>query len=183
MVLNFDFRNGVKWNSHLDHLFQSYGQLYFNTFRYISAKVGWLWETTRCIKNKNCFMICIGIPVAFVLNGSERRNPLQKNISLGKCVFWGTWVFLVYFGQKVPESPVSQLLNGVSMSSLPSFIVDLLTFKVCPLPEVQHTFFKWNFRGCWMADFTTGLQWAETAVNGVQNIGIYFENYLIHCNE
>ena len=37
-----------------------------------------------------------------------------------------------HFGQQGPESPVSQLQNGVSTSSLPPFIVDLLTFEVYP---------------------------------------------------
>ena len=34
---------------------------------------------------------------------------------------------LGHFGQHVPESPMSQLQNSVSTSSLPPFIVDLLT--------------------------------------------------------
>ena len=34
-------------------------------------------------------------------------------------------VSLGHFGQQAPESPVSQLQNGVSTSSLPPFIVDL----------------------------------------------------------
>ena len=38
-----------------------------------------------------------------------------------------------HFGQQAPESLVSQLQNGVSTSSLPPFIVDLLTFKVKPM--------------------------------------------------
>ena len=36
------------------------------------------------------------------------------------------------FSQQVPKSPVSQLQNGVSTSSLPPFVVYLLTFKVYP---------------------------------------------------
>ena len=44
-------------------------------------------------------------------------------------IFLGLRLSLGHFGQQVPESPVSQLQNGVS-SSLPPFIVDLLTFKV-----------------------------------------------------
>ena len=47
-----------------------------------------------------------------------------------KVIFWRLRLSLGHFGQQVPESPVSQLQNGVSKSSLPPFIVDLLTFKV-----------------------------------------------------
>ena len=43
--------------------------------------------------------------------------------------FQGLRLSLRHFGQQAPESPVSQLQNGVSTSSLPPFIVDLLTFK------------------------------------------------------
>ena len=39
---------------------------------------------------------------------------------------------LGHFGQQASESPVCQLQNGVSTSSLPPFIVDLLTFKDYP---------------------------------------------------
>ena len=35
-VLNFDF-------SHLEHTLQSYGQIYFNIFRYILQKTGLIW--------------------------------------------------------------------------------------------------------------------------------------------
>ena len=49
---------------------------------------------------------------------------------------------LGHFGQQAPESPVSQLQNGVSTSSLHPFIVDLLIFKDYP------DFFNGNFRGC-----------------------------------
>ena len=39
-VLNYDFRNGAKKSGHFDHPLQSCGQIYFNIFRHISAKVG-----------------------------------------------------------------------------------------------------------------------------------------------
>ena len=42
-----------------------------------------------------------------------------------------------------------------------SFFGDSLTFKVYPRPK-PNSFFNGNFRGHWMADFTSGLQWAET---------------------
>ena len=32
VVINFDFRHGAKKSVHLDHLLQSYGQIYFNIF-------------------------------------------------------------------------------------------------------------------------------------------------------
>ena len=46
VVLNFDFRHGAKKTGHLDHPLQSYGQIYFNIFRYILPKAGWLWLAT-----------------------------------------------------------------------------------------------------------------------------------------
>ena len=43
-------------------------------------------------------------------------------------IFRGLRLSLGHFGQQAPERPVSQPQNGVSTSSLPPFIVDLLTF-------------------------------------------------------
>ena len=43
-------------------------------------------------------------------------------------IFRGLRLSLGHFGQQVPESPVPQLQNGVSTSSLPPFIVDLQAF-------------------------------------------------------
>ena len=57
-------------------------------------------------------------------------------------IFWGLRLSLGHFGQQAPESPVSQLQNGVSTSSLPPFIVDLLTFEVYPR---SNSFFQWEF--------------------------------------
>ena len=47
-------------------------------------------------------------------------------------IFQRLRLFLGHFGPQAPESPVSQLQNGVSTSALPPFIVDLLTFKDYP---------------------------------------------------
>ena len=77
-------------------------------------------------------MICIGVFLAFVLNNSESRNPLEKMFLSENVIFRGFWLSLGHYGQEVPESPVSQLQNGVSTSALPPFIVDLLTFKDYP---------------------------------------------------
>ena len=44
-------------------------------------------------------------------------------------IFRGLRLSLGHFSQQAPESPMSQLQNGVSTSSLPHFIVDFLTFK------------------------------------------------------
>ena len=77
-------------------------------------------------------MICIGLLVAFVVNGCQRRNPQNKMFLLENVIFQGLRFSLGHFGQQVPENPVSQLQNGVSTSFLPPLIVDLLTFKVYP---------------------------------------------------
>ena len=106
-------------------------------------------------------MICIGLFVAFVVNGCQRRNT-QKNMILSEnVIFRGLRLSLDPFGQQAPESPVSQLQNGVSTSSAPPFIVDLLTNKDYPR---SNSFFQWDFRGRKKANLASGFQWAETAV-------------------
>ena len=55
-------------------------------------------------------------------------EPPQKNVSFRNVIFQGLRLYLSYIGQLGPESPVSQLQNGVSTSSLPPFIVDLSAF-------------------------------------------------------
>ena len=64
-------------------------------------------------------------------------------------IFRGPRHPLGHFGQEVPESPVSQLQNGVSTSSLPPFSVDLLIFKLYPR---SNSFFQWELLrvlNCW----------------------------------
>ena len=66
--------------------------------------------------------------MALILNNPQRRNPLKKGFFSERVIFLGLRLDLSHFGQKGPESPVSQLQNGVSTSSLPPFIVDLSAF-------------------------------------------------------
>ena len=80
--------------------------------------------------------------MTFVLNGSERRNPLKKTFLSKDVIFRGQRLSLGRFGQKVAESPVS---HDVLTSSLPPFIVDLLAFKDYPR---SNSFFNGNFSGC-----------------------------------
>ena len=87
-------------------------------------------------------MICIGLLAAFVLNDSQRRNPLKKMFLSENVIFRGLTLSLGDFGRQVPESPLFQLQNGVSTSSLPPFVVDLLTFKDYPR---SNSFFQWEF--------------------------------------
>ena len=82
--------------------------------------------TTRYINNKNCFVNDMHWTTCGLR--CERRNPpkqmfLSENVILQVLKF-----FLGHFGHHVLESPVSQLQNGASTSSLPPFIVDLLAF-------------------------------------------------------
>ena len=67
-----------------------------------------------------------------VLTSSHLRNTLKTMFLSENVIFRGLRLSLGHFGQQAPESPVSQLQNGVSTSSLPPFIVDLLTFKDYP---------------------------------------------------
>jgi len=59
-------------------------------------------------------------------------EPPKKMFLSENVIFRGLRLSLGHFGRQAPESPVSQLQNGVSTSSLPPFIVDLLTFKDYP---------------------------------------------------
>ena len=87
-------------------------------------------------------MIYIGIFLACVVKNCENRNPRKKMFLTENVFFRGLTLFLGHFGRQAPESPVSQLQNGVSTSSLPPFIVDLLTFKDFPR---SNSFFQWEF--------------------------------------
>ena len=87
---------------------------------------------------------CIGIFLAFGRNWTKRRNPLKKRFLSENVIFRGLRLSLGHFGQQAPESPVSQLQNGVSTSSLPPFIVVLSTFKDYTR---SNSFFQWEFLG------------------------------------
>ena len=66
--------------------------------------------------------ICIVLRLAIGGYGWDRRN-LQKTVSFREnVIFRGFDLSLGHFGQQGPESPVSQLQNGASTSSLPPFI-------------------------------------------------------------
>ena len=82
------------------------------------------------------------ILVALILPDSSLRNPLKKMFLSENVIFRGLRLSLGHFGQQAPESPVSQLQNGVSTSSLPLFIVDSLTFKDY---SRSNSFFQWEF--------------------------------------
>ena len=47
VVLNFDFRHGAKKSGHLDHLLQSYGQIYFDIFYEKLVSSGFLPARTK----------------------------------------------------------------------------------------------------------------------------------------
>ena len=66
----------------------------------------------------------------------------QKMFFSENVIFLGVRLSLGHFGQQASESPVCQLQNGVSTSSLPPFIVNLLTFKDYPRSDL---FFQWEF--------------------------------------
>ena len=79
--------------------------------------------------------------LASEVNRGERRNPLKKRFISEYMIFQGPRLSLGHFGQQGPESPVSQLQNSVSITSLPPFFVDLLTFKDYPR---SNSFFQWE---------------------------------------
>ena len=63
-------------------------------------------------------------------------EPPQKMFLSENVTFRGLRLSLGYFSQQAHESPVS------APSALPSFIVDLLTFKDYPR---SNSFFQWEF--------------------------------------
>ena len=69
-------------------------------------------------------MICIGLLLAFVLNGSERRNT-PKMVLSENVIFRALRLSLGYFGRQGPEGRVSQLQNDLSTSYLPSLFVPI----------------------------------------------------------
>ena len=75
----------------------------------------------------------------------RKPEPPKKVFLSEKVIFRGLRLSLGHFGQQGPESPVYQLQNGVSISSLPPFIVDLSEFKMTQGPT---RLFNGNFRGC-----------------------------------
>ena len=99
--------------------------------------------TTRYIKNQNCFVNDMHWTTCGLR--CERRNPPEQMFLSENVILQVLKFSLCHFGQHVLESPVSQLQNGASTSSLPPFIVDLLTFKVYPR---FNSFFKGGFGGC-----------------------------------
>ena len=59
---------------------------------------------------------------------SHLWNPVKKMFLSENVILWGLRISFGHFGQQAPKSHASHLQNGVSTSSLPPFIVDLLTF-------------------------------------------------------
>ena len=80
VVINFDFRHGAKQSGHLDHPLQSYYQIYFNIFRYILRKAGFLWFSTSQIKNIFINDMHWDIPGIWEELGGTPEPP-QKNVS------------------------------------------------------------------------------------------------------
>ena len=68
---------------------------------------------------------------------------------------------LGHFGRQVTQNPVSQLKKGVSTSSLPPLIVDLLTVKDYPRSD---SFFSMGILEGVKWKTSQAEQWAEIAV-------------------
>ena len=117
-----------------------YISIYIDIFYEKLVSSGFLPARTKNTKVFS-FMICIGTFLACVVKNCENRNPPKKMFLSENVIFRGLRLSLGHFGQQVPESPVSQLQNGVSTSSLLRFIEDL-TFKDYPR---SNPFFQWEF--------------------------------------
>ena len=106
--------HGATKSGHLS--LKSYGQIYFNIFRYILRKAGFLWFPTSYIK-KNIFINDYHWDIPGLHSQwFSTPEPPQKMFLV---IFQGLRLSLGHFGQKVPESPVGQLQNGISTSPLP----------------------------------------------------------------
>ena len=97
--------------------------------------------TTSYIKNKNIFINDMHWDIPS-LRSEKNWNPPEKMFLSENVIFRGLRLSLDHFGQQAPESPMSQLPNGVSTSALPPFIVDLFTFIDYPR---SNSFFQWEF--------------------------------------
>ena len=86
--------------------------------------------TTRYIKNKNCFVNDMHWTTCGLR--CERRNSPKQIFLSENVIFQVLKLSLGHFGQRALESPVPQLQNGASISFVPPFIVDLLTFTQGP---------------------------------------------------
>ena len=141
----------------------------FNIFRYIYyEKLVFSGLPKGISKTKIVsWLICIGLLLAFVLNGSERRNT-PKMVLSENVIFRALRLSLGHFGQQVPLSPVSQLQHGVSQSSLPPFIVDLLAFNVYPR---SNSFLQWEFQrvlnGWFYKRITIGRNSSDISSNNI----------------
>ena len=121
--------NQVIWTTRCK-VMAKYISIYFDIFYEKLDDFGW--PPARSKTKIFSLMICIGIFLACVQKNSENRNPPKKVFLPENVIFRGLRPSVGHFGQQAPKSPVSQLQNGVSTSSLPPFIVDLLTFKDYP---------------------------------------------------
>ena len=163
MVINFDFRHGAKKSGHLDHPLQSYGQIYFNIFLYISAKLGWLWMTTRYIKNNNCFVNdMLGLLVAFRSAWFSTPEPPEKRF-LQKTWFFGDLDFPSV--SLVRKSLKALCLSFKMVYQHLFYLLSLWTYRHFKITEGPTVFS--------MANLASGLQWAETAVP---------ESWIFHFN-
>ena len=141
VVINFHFKHGANKSGHLDQPLQ----IYFNIFRYILRKAGLLWFSTSYVDQKQKLF-----PEGYALDYSWPSESMGVNAGtpwkehfFQKMWFFGDLGFPSVILVNKPLKAQSQIQNGVSISSLPPFIVDLLTFEDYPTP-----FFSGNFRGC-----------------------------------
>ena len=70
-------------------------------------------------------------------------EPTQKMFLSENVIFRGLWLSLGHFGQQVPQSPVCQIQNGLSTSSLPPSI--MFMFIYYKLTQGPTHFFQWEF--------------------------------------
>ena len=124
--------------------------------------------TTRYIKNQNCFVNDMHWTTCGLR--CERRNPPEQMFLSENVILQVLKFSLCHFGQHVLESPVSQLQNGASTSSLPPFIVDLSTFKVS---QRSISFFQCKLRvlnGQFHDQSTMGRN--SSVLNGQNDVGL-----------
>ena len=106
-------------------------------------------------------MIWLGLLVALILNDSQLRNPLKKGF------FQKMW----FFGDLGFPSVVlvNKPLKGLCLSSKMVYqhllyLLSFWTYWHLKFTQGPTHLLNAKFKGCWIADFTSGLQCAETAV-------------------
>ena len=163
------------WSQEIRSFGPPVAKLWSNIFQYIS--INFMKSSSDLVchqldQKQKYFRGGFAIGCLWPLNeiGCNAGVPSTKKIFQIMSFFGDLRLSIGHFGQKVPYSPVSQLQNGASTSSLPPFIVDLSTFKVS---QRSISFFQCKLRvlnGQFHDQSTMGRN--SSVLNGQNDVGL-----------